>query len=166
MKSAAKKYIANSTNAYADFVRMILSELEAMEQGNAEAVENCNANGDSNVNAEAKEYAEAESTAEGNKCSGGDNVQKQDDAPKSNEFAPPEQSKREKPKGRKIADLSEFCGCGDKRYHPSGENRNMGIYCGKNVDSQANARGSPQSAVINSIHNSNKYSLTYKLYQL
>ena len=54
----------------------------------------------------------------------------------------------EKPKGRKIADLSEFCGCGDKRYHPSGENRNMGIYCGKSGVSQETSRGSPAKASI------------------
>ena len=163
-KSGAEKYIAQNTDSYADFVQMILAEFKAMEQSNeaetadnaepsaetscteasnAEAVENCTADGDSNVNAEAKEYAEAQSTAEGDKCSGGDNVQKQDDAPQSKESAPPEQSKREKPRGREIAYFSEFCGCGDKECLPSGENRNMGIYCGKNADSQANARGSP-----------------------
>ena len=148
LKSASKKYIANNTDAYADFVRMILSELEAMEQGNAEAVENCNANGDSNVNAEAKESAEALSTSEGDKCSGGDDGRKQANAPQSTESAAQEQSKREKPKGRKIADLSEFCGCGDKRYHPSGENRNMGIYGGKSGVSQETSRGSPAKASI------------------
>ena len=105
-----QKYIDNNSDAYADFAKLILSELEAMEQGNAEAVENCNANGDSNVNAEAKESAEAQSTSEGDKCSGGDDVREQADAPQSTESAAQEQSKREKPKGRKIADLSEFCG--------------------------------------------------------
>ena len=114
-KSGAEKYIAQNSDAYADFVQMILAELEAMEQSsetetadNAEAVGNCNAEGDSNVNAEAKESAGSQSTAEGNKCCGGDDGRKQADAPQSNESAPPEQSKREKPRGREIAVLSEF----------------------------------------------------------
>lgn len=63
---------------------------------------------------------------------------------KSNESAPPEQSKREKPRGRKSAVLSEFRGKGDKVYRQSGENRNMGIYCGKNEVLSAEVRGSPQ----------------------
>ena len=180
-KSGAEKYIANNEDKYADYVRMILAELEAMGQSseaetadnaeptaetsctaasnaeenrtdNAEAVENCNA--------ETKESAEAQSTTAGDKCGGGDNVQKQADAPQSNESAPPDPSKREKTRGREIAYLSEFCSRGDKECHPSGENRNMGIYCGKNEVLSANVRGSPQSAAINSIHNSNsnKYS--------
>ena len=70
-------------------------------------------------------------------------MQKQADAPQSTKSAPPEPSKREKTRGREIADFSEFCVCGDKECHPSGENQNMGIYWGKNADSQANARGSP-----------------------
>ena len=183
-------------NKFVEFCRLIQSELDEMDKLNAEAsntqaADNVvadsegnanvandskanaetadstgNADSDSNVNAEAKESAEAQSTAEGKKCGGGDDGQKQADAPQSNESAPPEQSKREKTRGREIAYFSAFRGCGDKRYHPSGENRNMGIYCGKNEVLSANVRGSPQSAAINSIHNSNKYSLTYKLYQL
>lgn len=178
-KSGAENYIANNNDAYADFAQMILAELEAMEQSseaetadnaessaetscteasNAEAVENCNTKEDSNstADAEAKESARLQSTAEGNKCSGGDDVLKQADAPPSTENAPPEKSKCEKPRGRKMAYFSAFCGRGDKRYHPSGENRNMGIYCGKNEVLSANVRGSPQSAAINSIHNSNQ----------
>ena len=62
------------------------------------------------------------------------------------EFRAIEQSKREKSRGREIADFSELFGCGDKRYHPSGGSRNMGIYCGKNEVLSANARGSPQKA--------------------
>ena len=119
------------------------AETSCTEASNAEAVENCTADGDSNVNAEAKEYAEAQSTAEGDKCSGGDYGRKQANAPQSTESAPPEQSKREKTRGREIAYFSEFCGCGDKECHPSGENRNMGIYCGKNEVLSANVRGSP-----------------------
>ena len=185
-KSRAEKYIAQNTDSYADFVQMILAEFRAMEQSseaktadnadpsaetsctaasNAEAVGNCNADGDSNVNTEAKASDEAQSTAEGNKYGGGDDVRKQADTPQSNESAPPEQSKREKPRGREIAVLSDFRGKGDKVYRQSGENRNLGNYCGKNEVLSANVRGSPQSATINSIHNSNKYSLTYKLYQ-
>ena len=131
-KSGAEAYIAKNNDKYADFVRMILSELEAMEQStvaetsdnaeenrtnNAEAVKNSNADGDSNVN------TEAQSTAEGDKCGGGDDVLKQADAPKINESAPPDQSKREKPRGRKSAVLSDFRGKGDKVYRQSGENR-------------------------------------------
>lgn len=160
-------------NKFVEFCRLIQSELDEMDKlnaeiansigtktgnaeptaetsctaaSNAEAVKNCNADSDSNSTAEAKESAEAQSTAEGNECSGGDDVQKQAYAPKSNESAPPEQSKREKPRGREIAYFSEFCGRGDKRYHPSGENQNMGIYCGKNEVLSANVRGSPQKA--------------------
>ena len=118
------------------------AETSCTEASNAEAVGNCNADGDSNVNAEAKEYAEAESTAEGNKCSGGDNVQKQADAPPKDSGTPINQC------GRKLVVLSEFCGCGDKVYQPRGENRNMGIYCGKNEVLSANARGSPAKASI------------------
>lgn len=162
-KSGAEKYIANNNDKYADFARMILSELEAMEQSieaetadnaepsaetsctassNAEAVENCNAEGDRNVN------TEAQSTAEGDKCCGGDDGRKQADAPKSNESAPPEQSKREKPRGREIAYFSELCGCGNKRYHPSGENQNSGVYGGKSSVSQETPRGSPAKTSI------------------
>ena len=155
-KSRAENYIAQNTDVFADFVQMILAEFRAMDQSNeTETADNAdpsaetscttasNADGDSNVNAEAKESAEAQSTAEGDKCGGGDDGQKQADAPQSNESAPPEQSKREKPRGREIAYFSEFCGCGDKRYHPSGENRNMGIYGGKSGVSQETPRGSP-----------------------
>lgn len=141
------------------------AETSCTAASNAE--ENRNADSDSNVNAEANVSAEIQSTAEGNECSGGDDGQKQADAPRSTESAPPEQSNREKTRGREIADLSEFCGRGDKRYHPSGENRNLGVYCGNNEVLSANARGSPQKEQHkNSIHNSNKHSLTYKLYQL
>ena len=162
-KSGAEKYIAQNTDSYADFVQMILAEFKAMEQSNeaetadnaepsaetscteasnAEAVENCTADGDSNVNAEAKEYAEAQSTAEGDKCSGGDNVQKQDDAPPKDSGTPTNQC------GRKSAVLSDFRGKGDKRYHPSGENRNLGVYGGKSGVSQETSRGSPAKASI------------------
>ena len=168
-KSGAEKYIAQNTDSYADFVQMILAEFKAMEQSNeaetadnaelsaetscteasnAEAVENCTADGDSNVNAEAKEYAEAQSTAKDNECSGGDDVREQADAPQSKESAPPEPSKREKTRGREIAYFSEFCARGDKRYYPSGENRNMGIYCGISGVSQETSRGSPAKTSI------------------
>ena len=185
-KSGAEAYIAKNNDKYADFVRMILSELEAMEQStvaetsdnaepsaetsctasstaeengtnNAEAVENGNTKEDSNItaDAEAKESAEAQSTDNGNKCGGGDDVLKQADAPKINESAPPDQSKREKPRGRKSVVLSDFRGKGDKVYRQSGENRKSGVYCGKNEFLSANVRGSPQSAAKNSIYNSN-----------
>lgn len=166
------KATANSQvcNKFVEFCRLIQSELDSMDKLNAEAAKaqaadnvTADSEGNANVatenaskaNAEAKVSAEIQSTAEGDKCSGGDDVRKQADAPKNKESAPPEQSKREKTKGREIADLSEFCGRSDKRYHPSGENRNMGIYCGKNEVLSAEARGSPQSAATKSIHNSN-----------
>lgn len=173
-KSGAEAYIAKNNDKYADFAQMILAEIEAMEQSNeaetadnaeptaetsctaannaeenrtnnAEAVENGNTKEDSNstADAEAKESAETQSTAECDKC-GGDDGRKQADAPQNKESAPPEQSKREKPRGREIAYFSEFCGRGDKRYYPSGKNRNMGIYCGKNEVLSAEVRGSPQ----------------------
>ena len=95
-------------------------------------------------NAKAKESAETQSTAEGDKCGGGDDVLKQADAPKINESAPPKDSRIPINQcERKSADLSEFCGCGDKRYHPSGENRNMGVYCGNSGVLQETPRGSP-----------------------
>lgn len=156
---AGVKATANSQvcNKFVEFCRLIQSELDAMDKSNeAETADNAepsaetsctassNAEENRTNNAEAKESAGSQSTAEGNKCGGGDDVRKQADAPKSNESAPPEQSKREKPRGREIAVLSEVCGCGDKRYHPSGENRNMGVYGGKNEVLSAEVRGSPQ----------------------
>ena len=156
--SKANAETADNAEPSAETSCTAASNAEENRTNNAEAVKNCNANGDSNVNAEAKESAEAQSTAEGDKCSGGDDGQKQADAPKSNESAPPEQSKREKTRGRKSAVLSDFRGKGDKVYRQSGENRNMGIYCGKNEVLSANVRGSPQSAATKSIHNSNSKS--------
>ena len=168
-KSGAEKYIAQNTDSYADFVQMILAEFKAMEQSNeaetadnaepsaetscteasnAEAVKNSNTKEDRNNTAEAKEYAEAQSTAEGDKCSGGDDGQKQANAPQSTESAPPEQSKREKTRGRKSAVLSDFRGKGDKVYRQSGENQNMGVYGGKSGVSQETPRGSPAKASI------------------
>ena len=140
---------SQSCDKFVEFCRLIQSELDAMDKPNAEAsntqaADNVTADSESNANAEAKVSDGSKSTAEGKKCSGGDDGRKQADAPQSTESAPPEQSKREKPRGREIAYLSEFCGCGDKRYHPSGENRNMGIYCGKNEVLSAEVRGSPQ----------------------
>ena len=99
-------------------------------------------------NAKAKESAETQSTAEGDKCGGGDDVRKQADAPQSTESAPPDQSKREKPRGREIVYFSAFCGFGDKRYHPSSENRNLGVYCGKSGVLQLTPRGSPAKTNI------------------
>ena len=170
-KSGAEKYIAQYADAFADFARMILEELRAMEQSSeaetadnaepsaetscteassAESVKISNTKEDSNNTDEAKESDGSQSTAEGNKCSGGDDGRKQAkseqaSAVQSDKDAPPDQSKREKPRGRKLADLSDFRGKGDKRYHPSGENRNLGVYCGKNEVLSANARGSPQN---------------------
>ena len=62
--------------------------------------------------------------------------------------APPEQSKREKPRGREIAVLSDFSGKDDKVYRQSGENRNMGIYCGKSGVLQETPRSSPAKTSI------------------
>lgn len=137
-KSGAETYIAQKADAYADFARMILEEFRAMEQSNeAETADNAK------PTAEAKESAETQSTAECDKC-GGDDGRKQADAPQNKESAPPEQSKREKPRGRKSAVLSDFRSKGDKVYRQSGKNRNMGIYCGKNEVLSAEVRGSSQ----------------------
>lgn len=157
------KATANSQvcNKFVEFCRLIQSELDAMDKSNeAETADNAepsaetscteasNAAGNRTNNAEAKESAGSQSTAEGDKCCGGDDGRKQADAPKINESAPPEKSKREKPRGREIAVLSEVCGCGDKRYHPSGENRNMGVYGGKNEVLSAEVRGQPTKAQL------------------
>lgn len=170
-KSGAENYIANNNDAYADFAQMILAELEAMEQSseaetadnaepsaetscteasNAEAVENCNANGDSKANAET-----ADST--GNDTAEPAETSEQSTASNAKKDTPPKDSvKPINQCGRKSAVLSDFRGKGDKVYHPSGENRNLGIYCSKNEVLPANVRGSPQSAATNSIHNSNQ----------
>lgn len=160
-KPGAEKYIANNNDKYADFARMILSELEAMAQSNeaetadnaepsaetscteasnAEAVENCKANGDSKANAET-----ADST--GNDTAEPAETSEQSTASNAKKDTPPKDSvKPINQCGRKSADLSDFRGKGDKVYRQSGENRNMGIYCGKNEVLSANVRGSPQSA--------------------
>lgn len=107
-----------------------------------------NAEGNRTNNAAAKESAGSQSTAEGDKCCGGDDGRKQADAPQSNESAPPEKSKREKPIGRKIVVLSDFWGKGDKVYRQSGKNQNSGVYGGKSSVSQETPRGSPAKTSI------------------
>lgn len=65
LKSAVQKYIEEHNDAYADFCRLILSELEAMEQCNAEApktqaAENVVADSESNANVASESKADAD----------------------------------------------------------------------------------------------------------
>ena len=157
-KSGAEAYIAKNNDKYADFVRMILSELEAMEQStvaetsdNAEpsAETSCTASSTAEENgtnnAKAVENGNADKATQSGGNSDSPQAASQDggrtETPPKNEVPP--KSPANKTIGRKSADLSEFCGCGDKRYHPSGENRNMGIYCGNSGVLQETPRGSP-----------------------
>ena len=169
-KSGAEAYIAKNNDKYADFVRMILSELEAMEQStvaetsdNAEpsAETSCTASSTAEENgtnnAEAVENGNADKATQSGGNSDSPQAASKDggrtETPPKNEVPP--KSPANKTIGRKSAVLSDFRGKGDKVYRQSGENRNMGIYCGKNEFLSANVRGSPQSAATNSIYNSN-----------
>lgn len=159
------KATANSQvcNKFVEFCRLIQSELDSMDKLNAEAAKaqaadnvvadsegNANVVNDSKANAETADSTgnDTAEPAETSEQSTASNAKK--DTPQKDSVKPINQC------GRKIANLSEFRGKGDKVYHPSGKNRNMGIYCGKNEVLSANVRGSPQSAAINSIHNSNQ----------
>lgn len=154
---------SQSCDKFVEFCRLIQSELDAMDKLNAEAsntqaADNVVADSESNANVatETASKANAETADSTGNDTANEPKEKQQhtdaDSPPKDSGTPINQC------GREIADLSEFCGCGDKRYHPSSENRNIGIYCGKNEVLSAEVRGSPQSAATNSIHNSNKYS--------
>ena len=162
-KSGAEAYIAKNNDKYADFVRMILSELEAMEQStvaetsdNAEpsAETSCTASSTAEENgtnnAEAVENGNADKATQSGGNSDSPQAASKDggrtETPPKNEVPP--KSPANKTIGRKSADLSEFCGCGDKRYHPSGENRKSGVYCGKSGVLQVTPRGSPAKTNI------------------
>lgn len=157
------KATANSQvcNKFVEFCRIIQSELDAMDKLNAEAEETQaagNVVADSESSANVATENESVANAEIADSTGKDSAepvakhhQVDADAPPKDSGTPINQC------GRKSAVLSDFRGKGDKVYHPSGENRNMGIYCGKNEVLSAKVRGSPQSAAINSINNSNKH---------
>ena len=148
------KATANSQvcNKFVEFCRIIQSGLDEMDKLNAEAsntqaADNVTADSESNANVvnDSKANAEtADSTCNDTNEPKATGNNAQIEQRQLNADAPPEQSKREKPRGREIAVFSEFRGCGDKECHPSGENRNLGIYCNKNEVLSANVRGSPQ----------------------
>ena len=157
-KSGAEAYIAKNNDKYADFVRMILSELEAMEQStvaetsdNAEpsAETSCTASSTAEENgtnnAEAVENGNADKATQSGGNSDSPQAASKDggrtETPPKNEVPP--KSPANKTIGRKSAVLSDFRGKGDKVYRQSGENRNMGIYCGNSGVSQETSRGSP-----------------------
>ena len=119
------------------------------EAAKAQAADNvvADSEGNANVATEIASKASAETADSTGNDTANEPKEKQQhteaDAPQSKESAPPEQSKREKPRGRKSAVLSDFRGKGNKVYRQSGENRNSGVYCGKNEVLSANVRGSP-----------------------
>ena len=147
------KATANSQvcNKFVEFCRIIQSELDAMDKLNAEAAvtqkaDNVVADSESNANVATESKANAEtSKSTGNDTAEPAETSGQSTASNARKETPPKDSGTPTNQcERKSADLSEFCGCGDKECHPSGENRNMGIYCGKNEVLSANVRGSPQ----------------------
>ena len=159
------KATANSQvcNKFVEFCRLIQSELDSMDKLNAEAAKAQvadNVVADSEGNANVATETESKANAETAQSTGNDIAKEPKEKQQHTDAdSPPKDSvKPINQCGRKLVVLSDFRGKGDKVYHPSGENRNMGIYCGKNEVLSANVRGSPQSAAINSIHNSNKYS--------
>lgn len=143
------KATANSQvcNKFVEFCRLIQSELDSMDKLNAEeakaqAADNVVADSEGNANVvnDSKENAETADSTGNDTANEPKEKQQHTDAetPPKDSRIPINQC------GREIAYFSEFCGRGDKRYYPSGENRNMGIYCGKNEVLSANVRGSPQ----------------------
>ena len=148
------KATANSQvcNKFVEFCRIIQSGLDEMDKLNAEAsntqaADNVTADSESNANVvnenASKANAEtADSTGNDTANEPKEKQQQSDaDAPPKDSGTPTNQC------GRKSAVFSEFRGCGDKECHPSGENRNMGIYCGKNEVLSANVRGSPAKKI-------------------
>ena len=162
-KSGAEAYIAKNNDKYADFVRMILSELEAMEQStvaetsdNAEpsAETSCTASSTAEENgtnnAEAVENGNADKATQSGGNSDSPQAASKDggrtETPPKNEVPP--KSPANKTIGRKSAVLSDFRGKGDKVYRQSGENRNLGVYGGKSGVLQVTPRGSPAKTNI------------------
>ena len=140
---------SQSCDKFVEFCRLIQSELDAMDKLNAEASNTqaadnvvADSEGNANVATETASKANAETADSTGNDTANEPKEKQQhtdaDSPPKDSGTPINQC------GREIADLSEFCGCGDKRYHPSSENRNIGIYCGKNEVLSAEVRGSPQ----------------------
>ena len=147
------KATANSQvcNKFVEFCRIIQSELDAMDKLNAEAAvtqkaDNVVADSESNANVATESKANAEtSDSTGNDTANEPKEEQQQsdaDAPPKDSGTPTNQCER------KSAVLSDFRGKGDKRYHPSGENRNLGVYGGKSGVSQETSRGSPAKASI------------------
>ena len=122
-----------------------------MDKLNAEAAvtqkaDNVVADSESNANVATESKANAEtSDSTGNDTANEPKEEQQQsdaDAPPKDSGTPTNQC------GRKSAVLIDFRGKGDKRYHPSGENRNLGVYGGKSGVSQEISRGSPAKASI------------------
>ena len=140
------KATANSQvcNKFVEFCRFIQSELDSMDKLNAEAAkaqaaDNVVADSEGNANVVNDSKANAETA----KSTGNDTAKPKEKQQHTDADAPPKDSRIPINQcERKSADLSEFCGCGDKRYHPSGENRNMGVYCGNSGVLQETPRGS------------------------
>lgn len=149
LRSAVKKYIAEHTDAYADYCRLILSELDAMRQSDAETAPAVQAagnvvadsEGNANVATESKSKVDAETTdSTGNDTANEPKAkhhQADADAPQKDSGTTKNQC------GRKLAVLSDFRGKGDKVYRQSGENQNLSVYDGKSGVLQKTLRGSP-----------------------
>ena len=148
------KATANSQvcNKFVEFCRLIQSELDSMDKLNAEAAKAqaadnvvADSEGNANVATENASKANAETAqSTGNDTADPAETSEQSTASNARKETPPKDSGTLTNQcERKLAVLSEFCGCGDKECHPSGENRNMGIYGGKSGVSQETSRGSP-----------------------
>ena len=147
------KATANSQvcNKFVEFCRIIQSELDEMDKLNAEAsntqaADNMVADSESNANVVNDSKANAETADSTGNDTANEPKEKQQhtdaDTPPKDSGTPINQYER------KSAVLSDFRGKGDKVYHPSGENRNMGIYGGKSGVSQETPRGSPAKTNI------------------
>ena len=151
------KATANSQvcNKFVEFCRLIQSELDAMDKLNAEAAktqaaDNVVADSESNANVATDSKANAETAdSTGNDTAEPAETSEQSTASNARKETPPKDSRIPINQcGRKSAVLSDFRGKGDKVYRQSGENQNMGIYCGKSGVSQETSRGSPAKASI------------------
>ena len=147
------KATANSQvcNKFVKFCRLIQSELDSMDKLNAEAAktqaaDNVVADSESNANV----VNDSKANAETSDSTGNDTANEpKEEQQRSDADAPPKDSGTPTNQcGRKSAVLSDFRGKGNKVYHPSGENRNVGIYCGKSGVSQETPRGSPAKTNI------------------
>lgn len=147
VKSRAEKSTSSYSDAYADYCRLILSELDEMDKLNAEeaktqAADNVVADIESNANVATENASNEAETADNTSNDKADEPKEKQqhtdaDAPPKDSGTPRNQC------GRKSAVLSDFRGKGDKVYRQSGENRNSGVYCGNSGVSQETQRGSP-----------------------